>query len=196
VKKLNTSLLLDKVNLFKWDNEVFTLVRIAKLQDADASYIYTNLYVAQYDFALLSEKLTGKFSGTFDSISSLVLCKFFPNSCQILTKNIDQDPFSEKLSSIVMNHLNVKHNTKLIANKPPKVLDGPNHWKGKIPYYGYDKTKQIPWIINSVSDISILPAAPNDNNWKQQLEISKAALAKITEAQKKSVAYWAGGQFH
>jgi len=181
-------------DIYLWDQKAFRLVSNNKIGDVDASRIYAYLSVAQRDFAVLSYNASGQYLGDISSISQKVLCTFFTKDCGTLSLNEAKgDALSEGISSLVMKRVEERI-AKDAAAKPFTLRTGKDLWSGQQPSIGIDAMNRLPWHLSSADEYR--PAAPpqvGSETLKDELAATKKALTDITEDQRASVVFWAGG---
>jgi membrane-associated phospholipid phosphatase len=180
--------------LKKWDSILFDLIKENKLGDAPASRVYAYLYTAQRDMTFLSLNIKHKAMGNIDIISSQTLCLFFQNECSsIITFSTHADSYSNTLANIVLEKIKERiQKDKEITHLYVEKSAG-HYWAGVRPYFGQDVGSWMPWFMQNVKEFVAPPPPPYDSpEWHNQLNMTKTALAKVTEKQTKSIVFWSG----
>ncbi|MBI3553325.1 MAG: phosphatase PAP2 family protein [Elusimicrobia bacterium] len=190
LRKLEPAGRMGSADLYQWDQKAFDLVSARKMGDIHAAKVYAYLATAQKDAAALSSRATGRFSGSLVPVTRDVLRLFFPQDIPPAAA----DPYSERLSSLVLAKVKARIAEDDRAVKPYEEKSGKQYWKGMSPYYGRDVGSWKPWNIESPAAF-MAPAPPADGSpqMSEQLRQVKAALAGAAENQRKAVVFWAGG---
>lgn len=179
-------------DLYEWDQKAFDLVSGNKMGDTNAAKVYAYLSTAQADAAFLSLRAKGELAGSFVPITRDILCLFFPRDCLLGLAN--PDPYSEKISAIVLPKVRARILEDDRAVKTYGEKSEKQSWKGFRPYYGQDVGSWKTWNIDSPAGfVASAPAADDTAEMKEQLKQVKEALGRATERQKNAVIFWAGG---
>lgn len=193
IAHLSSEYSISQAELIKWDDISFNLVRSNELGDAYVSRVFAYLYTAMRDVAFITYNHGNEFNVSLDPICSKVLCGFFPKDCPNINANLVSDVYSEALANTVMNKIKERIKYDNEHEQPYLPPDKSDIWVGNVPYFAQTVGHWKTWALKSGQQFRAPPPPSDDIFWNNQLSISKKALGNITEPQKISVVFWAGG---
>lgn len=187
LKNFNSSQLLAIDELKKWDDIAGHAVKEKNLNFYDYTRLFTYLYVAQSDFAFLSQQLTEKFSGSFDLISKKVLALFIQNVSD--PELFIQDDFSQSLSNLILKKVKERFQKEKDLGLKFSV---PKHLQNDFSA-GVQVASWFPWYAKPPTAYwPKPPPSPGDPVWKEQAEKIKQAQTPMTVEKKQVIFRWAG----
>lgn len=191
VKSLTRSIRPITINeITKWDDLTYNLTSNARLPDIGGARFFSYLYVAQRDFAFLSQRMHNEFLGTIDSITIKVINLFFPDYQP--KQPIREDGYSHYLANVVFKKIQERYENeeKDLKLYPPKI--GPEYWKETEPVIGQKAGSCQTWLVGPIEKLR-LPEPPPYNSliWTYGIHEIEQSREHLTEEQKKQIEYWA-----
>jgi len=176
-------------NLHKWDEITSRLVKETPLErSGDTFRLWAYLYTSQKAFADTSFEATNAFSGSIDLISTKVLQLFYPH---YRNPNIHVDPFSEKLTNMLMVSIKKRYDDEERNIRPVSLPEKPDHWSSEtIPADRFIPSMK-PWKMRSNREFQAPPPPPpNDPYWDKQQKAVKKHMQNATDYQKERSLHW------
>ncbi len=189
LQKMESGSSIHNDDLTYWDQVAEELIRKdSSKRDGDSTRLYAYLYVAQKQFADASFFASGGYLGTLDPISLGVIRLFFPN---YEGKKIQEDAYSEKLASIILQNLKSRYAQEERDFKEAALSDAEDVWKAEIPV-GLESPSIKPWKLQSGAEFRS-PSLPPLNHpfWKKQADQVKRYIGEAGEKEKEKVLFWA-----
>lgn len=179
-------------DLTHWDVAVNELTSKKHLDPDIYNRLIAYLYNAQAAFANASYLLTGAYSGNLDAVSLHVLQLFYPDF-KYKAAAEKPDPFSEELAKQLAKQIDERFKAEQAQIHPVTIRKGPDLWQEDGNAVGIDAPSMMLWVINDLNEFKCpQPPPPMDPFWQQQLAEVKAMMRSTTEAQLKSIHFWAG----
>lgn len=185
-----TPTLLTNETFEQWDPLVYEL-----LSQPDATgekfCLITYLYVAQRDFALISQQLTQKWQGNPAPLINNVIALFFKDFQPPVA--IQADPYSSKLSELIFSKIQKRHQQEKKQLKPYPLKVGSQYWTETPPFFGFRLGSCQLWLLTSLENFQAMPPPDHDSIiWTYGLEEIRETQACLTPEKRHIMIYWAG----
>ncbi len=174
-----------------WDQVAFTMVRDHKLADVESSRIYAYLTAAQRDYLALGQRLHGRSVGSIDELSRQMLCLFFVDDCVRMQPWTKPDAYSSKAAALITS----KYKQRLSRDVGQRFVlrPGDDLWQGKQPL-GVDVRHRLAWNARDAAQFRAEPPpATKSAKYREQLRLTREALANLNDEERTKVVYWSGG---
>ncbi|MGA8164469.1 MAG: vanadium-dependent haloperoxidase [Waddliaceae bacterium] len=178
--------------LTKLNQEADFLIKTNRLSPIDITTLPAYLANAQKDFAWISYRLTGKFTGDLGPITLWILRLFIPNA-SLPSVNVNVfDPYSSGIAALVLSRAADRLNKEReqIVNYP--IKKGANYWTPTSRgYRGIDYGTAKTWYLNSSKEF-VADTPPQDRGfWQKQTQEVQEAMDQRDRPQTASVYWWA-----
>ncbi|NGX58513.1 MAG: hypothetical protein K940chlam3_01420, partial [Chlamydiae bacterium] len=178
--------------LTRLNNESTYLIKTTELSPIENTILPAYLANAQKDFAWISYRLTGKFTGDLGPVTLWTLRLFIPDASLPSVNANDFDPYSSGIAALVVSRAASRLNAerKQIANYP--IKKGAGLWSPTSPgYRGIEYGTAKTWYLASSKEFVVETPRRNTRYWQEQTQEILAAMDKRNGTETESVYWWA-----
>lgn len=173
--------------------EVDYLVRSADLSPIDQTILPAYLASAQKDFAVLSNRVTGKLTGDLRPVTLWTLQVFAPEASLPSADESCFDVFSSSVAALVVGKVAMRLNQEKqhIADYPIKRAEG--IWTPTSPgYRGLNFGSAKTWFLAASDEYIADPPTEDKMYWNHECELIKDEQSHLSNQKTHAVFEWAG----
>ena len=190
IERLDSKHIVTKQSLEKWDLLLTNYLHKRPFSPGRAIRLFTYLYLAQADFAYISQKIHGEIKGSFDPVSFGLIRLFYP--LFPLPKSMISDEYSIILGQLVIEKYKQRLQREEVSERELENYFSFHHLGSRNPDFGKNILGWLPWMLPPFAT-KFTPAPPGIDNkqvWKAQLEAVLKANKNASEKQKKIAEHW------
>jgi len=178
--------------LTKLNQETTYLLKTTELTPIESTVLPAYLANAQKDFAWISFRLTGKFTGDLGPVTLWTMRLFIPDASLPSVNASDFDPYSSGIAALVVSRAAARWNEekKQIANYP--IKKGSDHWTPTSPgYRGIEYGTAKTWYLDSSKEFVVDTPQKDAGYWQEQTKDIIAAMDDREGTETELVYWWA-----
>ncbi len=176
----------------KLNEEATYLIRTTDLSPIDQTILPAYLANAMKDYAWISYRLTGKFSGSLGPVTLWTLRLFIPDATLPSVNTLDFDPFSSGIAALVVSRASsrLREERKQIARYP--IKRGKNRWTPTSPgYRGLEYGTAKTWYLRGSDEVVVANPEHDHAYWMKESEEIVSAMENRDGKETERVFWWA-----
>jgi len=178
--------------LTRLNNEATYLIRTTKLSSVEKTILPAYLANAQKDFAWISYRLTGKFTGDLGPVTLWTLRLFIPDA-NLPSVNVNNfDPYSSGIAALVVSRAasRLYDERKQFAKYP--IQRGSDKWSPTAPgYRGLEYGTAKTWYLTSSKEFEVETPQNDGMYWLDQTQEILNTMDKRNGDETELVYWWA-----
>jgi len=184
--------LITNEQLSQLNQETTYLMKTTELPPIENTILPAYLANAQKDFAWISYRLTGKFTGDLGPVTLWTLRLFIPNASLPSVNANNFDSYSSGIAALVVSKAAARLNKerKQIANYP--IQQGANRWTPTSPgYRGIEYGTAKTWYLESSKEFVVETPPEEKRYWQKQTQQIMASMDNRNGNETELVYWWA-----